>query len=95
MEREVAKMAAEVAAALARAGLAACTVTLKLRYADFTTVTRSRTLAVALAEAAPIADCARDLLRRTEASSRPVRLLGVTASNLVRGEFAQLTLFEA
>src|SRR5262245_4216061 len=45
MEREVEKMAAEVAAALVRAGLAACTVTLKLRYADFTTVTRSRTLA--------------------------------------------------
>ena len=93
MEREVAKMAAEVAQALGRAGLACCTVTLKLRYADFTTITRSRTLAVPVADAASIAACARDLLSRTEAASRPVRLLGVTASHLVSGELAQLTLF--
>ncbi len=36
-------MAGEVAAWLARKGLLARTVTLKLRYADFTTITRSDT----------------------------------------------------
>jgi len=41
-----------------------------------------------------IALCARDLLRRTEAPVRPVRLIGVTASNLVRERVAQLPLFE-
>jgi DNA polymerase-4 len=93
MVREVDRMAAEVAEALGRSGIAACTVTLKLRYADFTTVTRSRTLAAPVADAGTIGACARDLLARTEAAARPVRLLGVTASNLVRGDVAQLSLF--
>src|SRR5262245_14633153 len=93
MEEEVARMAAEVAAALARSELAGCTVTLKLRYSDFTTLTRSRTSEVPLYDAGPIAGIAIDLLRRTEAAARPVRLLGVTASNLVRERIAQLTLF--
>ena len=93
MEEEVERMAAEVAAALARSELAGCTVTLKLRYSDFTTLTRSRTSDVPLYDAAVIAGIAIDLLRRTEARSRPVRLLGVTASNLVRERIAQLTLF--
>jgi len=93
MESEVERMAAEVAAALARSGLAGCTVTLKLRYSDFTTLTRSRTFTVPVYDGGIIAETARDLLRRTEASSRPVRLLGVTASNLVRERIAQLSLF--
>lgn len=93
MEGEVERMAVEVAAVLAKTGLAGCTITLKLRYADFTTVTRSRTLPAPFADAAAIAACAKDLLRRTEAPTRPVRLLGVTASNLVRGDVAQLDLF--
>jgi hypothetical protein len=45
-------------------------------------------------ERATIAGCARDLLRRTEAPHRPVRLIGVTASNLVRERVEQLALFE-
>ena len=63
-------------------------MTLKVRYEDFTTVTRSRTFAVPVYDGASIAACARDLLRRTEAPKRPVRLLGVTASNLVRERVA-------
>jgi DNA polymerase-4 len=93
MEEEVDRMAQEVAAALSRSGLAGCTVTLKLRYSDFTTLTRSRTFPVPVYDGPVIADCAKDLLRRTEASSRPVRLIGVTASNLVRERIAQLSLF--
>lgn len=94
MEEEVDRMAAELAESLARRELAGCTVTLKLRYSDFTTLTRSRTFPVPVYDAATIADCAKDLLRRTEARSRPVRLLGVTASNLVRERIAQLWLFQ-
>jgi DNA polymerase IV len=93
MEGELARMADEVAGSLTRSGLAGCTITLKLRYADFTTVTRSRTLPAPVADASAIATCVQELLRRTEAKSRPVRLLGVTASNLVRGDVAQLSLF--
>jgi DNA polymerase-4 len=93
MEDEVGRMAGEVAEALAQSGLAGCTVTLKVRYSDFTTLTRSRTFAVPVYDRAVIAEAARDLLRRTEAASRPVRLLGVTASNLVRERIDQLSLF--
>lgn len=93
MEEEVDRMAEEVADALAKRGLAGCTVTLKVRYSDFTTLTRSRTFIVPVWEAGTIAAAARDLLRKTEAPSRPVRLLGVTASNLVRERVEQLSLF--
>lgn len=86
-------MAVEVAEGLARRELAACTVTLKVRYADFTTLTRSRTFSFPVCSAPPIAAAARDLLRKTDAPARPVRLLGVTASNLIHGQMEQLLLF--
>jgi DNA polymerase-4 len=86
-------MGRELAATLVRHELAACTVTLKLRYSDFTTLTRSRTLALPVADGPTIALCARELLGRTEAGRRPVRLIGVGASNLMAGALAQLPLF--
>jgi DNA polymerase-4 len=68
-------------------------VTVKVRYADFTTVTRGRTFAVAAADAPTLALHATALLRRTEAGRRPVRLLGVTASHLLEGAPVQLALW--
>ncbi|MES1210948.1 MAG: DNA polymerase IV, partial [Acidobacteriota bacterium] len=65
MEEELVRMASEVADSLFRRGLTACTVTLKVRYADFTTLTRSRTLASPFHDAGIIEICARDLLRKT------------------------------
>ncbi len=94
MDGEIHRMSEEVSDALIKRGLTACTVTVKVRYADFTTVTRSRTFPVPLHDIASIAACARDLLRRTEAPRRPIRLLGVTASNLLHGKMVQLLLFE-
>jgi DNA polymerase-4 len=90
---EVERMAHELAVTLVRHALAACTVTLKLRYSDFETVTRSRTLPLPVADGGTIAVCAHELLGKTEAARRPVRLLGVGASNLVAGTLAQLPLF--
>ncbi len=78
MRSEVERMAGEVAAWLARRRLAARTVTVKVRYADFTTVTRSETRRPATREASEIAARAAALLSRTEAGDRPVRLLGVS-----------------
>ena len=95
IEPEIGKLAAEVAEGLGKRGLAGCTITLKLRYGDFTTITRSRTLDLPTCDPTTIAACARDLLGKTEAATRPVRLLGVGASNLVAGEVWQLGLFEA
>jgi DNA polymerase-4 len=94
IDEEVARMAEEVADGLARRGLAACTVTVKVRYADFETVTRSRTAPLPTDSAARLAARARELLRLTEAGRRPVRLLGVSASTLVPLTLRQLELFE-
>jgi DNA polymerase-4 len=58
-------------------------VTIKVRYADFTTVTRSHTLSRATSDADVIASWAKDLVARTDAGERPVRLLGVRVQGLV------------
>jgi DNA polymerase-4 len=76
-------MAEEDAAWLERKGLFARTVTIKVRYGDFTTITRSDTRLPATRDAAGLARRAVALLDRTEAGSRPVRLLGVSLHGLV------------
>lgn len=76
--------AVEVVAALRDGGVAARTVSVKLRDADFTDVSRSRTLPHATDEEQVVADVAADLVGLAHAAldRRPVRLVGVAASNL-------------
>jgi DNA polymerase-4 len=57
-------------------------VTIKVRYTNFTTVTRSHTEEPATRDAARIAERALGLLERTEAGKRAVRLLGVGVHGL-------------
>jgi DNA polymerase-4 len=80
IRREIAEMAAHTRQWLVRRTLVARTVTIKVRYADFTTVTRSHTAVATRDES--IVDRAVQLLDRTEAGRRPVRLLGVSVHNL-------------
>jgi DNA polymerase-4 len=82
IREEIASMARDTAAWLERRGLVCRTVTLKVRYSDFTTITRSHTAPPTKAEAELVAR-AMALLDRTEAGSRPVRLLGVSVHNLL------------
>jgi DNA polymerase-4 len=73
--------AQSISVSLAKRELEGRTITLKVRYDDFTTITRSRTLARATANAATISATSRDLLRdATEAGERPIRLVGVSLS---------------
>ena len=76
------EMARDVAAWLVRKQKRARTVTLKVRYEDFTTITRSVTVMPPTDEPAIVAARAVALLDRTEAGTRPVRLLGVGVHNL-------------
>jgi len=76
-------MARENAEWLERRRLTARTVTIKVRYADFTTVTRSHTLSMPTDDADVIASWAVELATRTEAGRRPVRLLGVRVQGLI------------
>jgi DNA polymerase-4 len=95
MDEILAEMSSEVAGSLDRRRLAAYTVFVKVRYPDFTTLTRSHTFAAPVSSSAVISECARRLLRRTEATDRSVRLLGVGSSNLVSTRVEQLPLFES
>jgi DNA polymerase-4 len=81
IRQEVARMAHDAAAWLERRALFARTVTIKVRYSDFTTITRSDTQPPTR-DAADISRRAVRLLGRTDAGGRPVRLLGVSVHNL-------------
>jgi DNA polymerase-4 len=81
IRNEIAGMAAHAAAWLNRRQLLARTVTIKVRYDDFTTITRSHT-APATSDGQDLTARAVRLLEKTEAGARPVRLLGVSVHNL-------------
>ena len=87
IRREVTGMARDAAAWLARRALFARTVTIKVRYDDFSTITRSHSEAPTRDEARLVAR-ALALLERTDAGQRPVRLLGVSVHNLGEVEAA-------
>ena len=94
MEARLAEMAAHVAKELGARGLVGRTVTVKARYPDFTTVTRSQTVNRATADGEELGQWTRVLLHRSEAAARGVRLLGVSVSGLEEvPEGAQLDLF--
>ena len=81
IRQEVADMARSSASWLARQELFARTVVIKVRYNDFTTITRSHTEAPTRDESS-IVGRAVALLDKTDAGQRPVRLLGVSVHNL-------------
>ncbi|RKQ36158.1 DNA polymerase IV [Kocuria tytonis] len=81
------------AARLRRHGLRAGRVGLKLRYADFTTITRSRTLGHPVTSAHDLYSEAAGLLDALGPRPQPVRLVGVRAEKLLGAEHAlQLSL---
>src|SRR5437762_12256810 len=82
MNQQIQLLAEDVAEQLKRKGLRARTVTIKVRYADFTTVTRSHTTEYFTDSRLELVNRAQTLLERTEAAARPVRLLGVGAHSL-------------
>jgi DNA polymerase-4 len=71
----------QVAADLARKRTAGRTIGIKLRFEDFSTVTRDRTLAAAVADAASIRRAAGECLKRVDLARR-IRLLGVRVGSL-------------
>jgi DNA polymerase-4 len=81
IRREIDSMARDIAGWLARKQKTARTVTIKVRYSDFTTITRSNSIADATADPDNIAARALKLLDKTEVGARPVRLLGVSVHN--------------
>lgn len=86
--------AVRVARRLREDGYRAHTIHIKARYADFTTVTRATTIPIATSATQAIVTTARELFAaRLEREGRPLRLLGVSASGLVRPVEGQPELF--
>jgi DNA polymerase-4 len=89
------RQAEEVARSCEKGKLTGCTVVLKLRYDDFSTITRSHTMAGSTRETESLYRVGLELLQKTEYRTRPVRLLGIGMSGLLPDDRPiQLTLFE-
>jgi DNA polymerase-4 len=81
IRREIDQLARGVAEWLIKRSIKARTVTIKVRYSDFTTITRSQSASPPTNDADNIAGRALKLLDKTDAGHRPIRLLGVSVHN--------------
>src|SRR5690606_30683849 len=81
MLEKLENIAKEVAKRLEKSKVAGKTITLKIKYSDFTLQTRSKTLPYFISDKSIILDTAKDLLYQ-EKLSNSVRLLGISMSNL-------------
>ena len=79
----MAKIVEKVAHSLQEKQLSAKTLTIKIKYDDFEQITRSRTLSEYFDHAETMQKQLPFLLQDTEIGHRKVRLLGVSASNLI------------
>jgi len=89
--RELVRLSDSVASRLRAAGLRARTITIKVRFHDFRTITRASTVPHAIDTGPAILHAATTLLSEIDVASG-VRLLGVSASGLTTKSAEQLTL---
>ena len=94
MEQELADLSAEVAEVLRREELKGKRITLKVRYPDFKTQTRSQSYVNRWLEEDQIRKTSWELLQQTVALEKGVRLLGVGVSNWWQENSLQLRLFD-
>ena len=96
VRRELLRLAERTAGRLRTAGLAGRTVSVKIRFADFTTITRAKTLPEATDVAAVLYATARQLYEALGLDRARLRLVGIRVEGLVESESAhhQLLLGE-
>ena len=93
LNAEILRLADRVAVRLRRGGLEAGGVAIKLRFADFQTITRSQSLSEPTAVGYRIGRLGRELLAAVDMRA-PVRLIGVRAERLVPAGSAALALWD-
>ena len=93
LQKEMLRLANAVGVRLRRGGMQARTVALKLRFGDFSTITRSRTLAEPTDLGRRLYEEARSLYAESGRAGEPVRLLGVRGEQLT-GRVADLGLWD-
>ena len=86
------EQAEEIAEKLARHGLFAHTVQVKVRYGDFTTLSRQTTLADGTQNSSAIYRNVCQILAKEKLVNQPLRLIGISASKLWDVEHRQLKL---
>jgi DNA polymerase-4 len=86
VRRELLRLAERVAARLRAAGVRSRTLSIKIRYADFRTVTRARTLAEATDVGRDVYATASDLYDALGLVRPRIRLVGVRAEGLISAE---------
>lgn len=94
IRRELLRMSNMVAVRLRKAGFVGRTVVLKLRFADFTTITRSRTIPEPTDLGRKIYDEVRSIYEATGKQFEAIRLVGVRAEQLQDATSAQLGLWD-
>jgi DNA polymerase-4 len=75
--------------------LRARTIKIKVRYSDFTTITRQITLDSAISSSEVIKEVAKKLFEKRTPANRKIRLIGLGVSNLTEMREEQLLLFQA
>lgn len=88
VEAQLLRLADQVAARLRSRGLSSRTISIKIRFHDFTTITRSKTLASYTHSTQEINQIARQLYRNLNLQRVRIRLLGVRAEGLQPTELA-------
>ncbi|HEY5516072.1 MAG TPA: DNA polymerase IV, partial [Pengzhenrongella sp.] len=88
IHRRLLRLSDKVAARMRAAGLAGRTVTVKVRFADFTTITRARSLQQPTDTSRVVYDAARGLYDALGLQRARIRLVGVRMSGLVAVEHA-------
>jgi len=91
LQRELVRLGDAVAGRLRGAGVAGRTVSIKVRFHDFRTISRSITLPSAVDTGPDVIRAASELLERIDPTPG-VRLLGIHVSQLVHGAARQLSL---
>jgi DNA polymerase-4 len=94
-KKELLALGNKVARRMRRKGVTGKTVTLKVKYNDFIQITRSTTLPKRTDDGLEIYSTACRLLEKTEVAIKPIRLLGISLSQLnLLGMGIQLSLFD-
>ncbi|MBD3155612.1 MAG: DNA polymerase IV [Candidatus Aenigmarchaeota archaeon] len=94
LETTLLELAEQVGRRLRKSNILGRTVSIKLRYSNFKTITRSKTLTRSTNSTQILYEVGIELLRKTGLYNKSFRLLGLSVSKLIKEEQQQLSLFE-
>jgi DNA polymerase-4 len=94
LETTLLELAEQVGRRLRKSDVMGRTVNIKLRYSNFKTITRAKTLTRPTNSTQMLYEIGLDLLRSTDLYNKMFRLIGLSVSNLTDEENQQISLFE-